>query len=47
MREKIKTRKSTFKRFRITGKDKILQRKAAKNHLLQKKTAKRKRDSLS
>jgi large subunit ribosomal protein L35 len=41
---KLKTKKSAAKRFRATGSGKILRRKAFKNHLLQHKSAKRKRD---
>nr|ASQ40367.1 ribosomal protein L35 [Cyanoptyche gloeocystis] len=39
---KLKTRRSAAKRFKITGKNKILRRKAFKNHLLQKKNSSRK-----
>nr|WDA98948.1 50S ribosomal protein L35 [Sciadococcus taiwanensis] len=42
MKQKLKNHKSTYKRFCITGRNKIVQRKAAKSHLLQKKTAQRK-----
>jgi len=41
---KLKTKKSAAKRFRATGSGKIVRRKAFKNHLLQKKSSKRKRD---
>ncbi len=41
---KLKTKKSAAKRFRATGSGKILRRKAFKNHLLQHKSTKRKRD---
>lgn len=41
---KVKTRKSAAKRFRTTGSGKIVRRRAFKNHLLQHKSAKRKRD---
>lgn len=41
---KVKTRRSAAKRFRTTGSGKIVRRRAFKNHLLQHKTAKRKRD---
>ncbi len=41
---KLKTRKAAAKRFRVTGTGKIMRRKAFRNHLLQKKTAVRKRN---
>jgi len=41
---KIKTNRSAAKRFRTTGSGKIRRRKAFKNHLLQPKTTRRKRD---
>lgn len=41
---KVKTRKSAAKRFRTTGSGKIVRRRAFKNHLLQHKSSKRKRD---
>ena len=44
---KLKTRKAAAKRFRATGSGKILRRKAFKNHLLQHKSAERKRRRLS
>ncbi len=40
---KLKTRKAAAKRFRKSGTGKLMRRKAFKNHLLQHKTAKRKR----
>jgi large subunit ribosomal protein L35 len=40
---KLKTHKGAQKRFKITGKKKILHSKAFKNHILTKKSAKRKR----
>ena len=40
---KAKTRKSVAKRFKVTGTGKLLRRKQGKRHLLQKKSAKRKR----
>lgn len=43
---KLKTRRSAAKRFRATGSGKIVRRKAFKNHLLQKKSAERKRRRL-
>ena len=41
---KLKTHRGAKKRFKITGKKKILHSKAYKNHLLTKKSAKRKRN---
>lgn len=41
---KLKTRKAAAKRFQKTGSGKIVRRKAFKNHLLQHKTTKRKRN---
>jgi large subunit ribosomal protein L35 len=44
---KLKTKKSAAKRFRVTGSGKkIMRRKAGKNHLLQHKSAERKRRRL-
>lgn len=40
---KLKTRKAAARRFRATGSGKIVRRKAFKNHLLQHKSANRKR----
>jgi large subunit ribosomal protein L35 len=40
---KLKTRRSAAKRFRATGSGKIMRRHSNKNHLLQHKSAKRKR----
>ncbi|HIK12311.1 MAG TPA: 50S ribosomal protein L35 [Oscillatoriaceae cyanobacterium M33_DOE_052] len=40
---KLKSRKSAAKRFRATGSGKIVRRKAFKSHLLQHKSANRKR----
>ncbi len=40
---KLKTRKSAAKRFRATGTGKIVRRHSCKNHLLQHKSADRKR----
>jgi large subunit ribosomal protein L35 len=40
---KLKTHKGAQKRFKVTGKKKILHEKANKSHILTKKTAKRKR----
>nr|QCI09145.1 ribosomal protein L35 [Inkyuleea mariana] len=39
---KLKTSRSINKRFKITALGKILRHKASRNHLLQKKTSKRK-----
>ncbi len=45
---KLKTRRAAAKRFRATGSGlKIVRRKANKNHLLQHKSAERKRRRLS
>jgi len=41
---KMKTHKSSAKRFKISKSGKILRSKAYKSHLLTKKTAKRKRN---
>lgn len=38
----MKTHKASAKRFRVTGKGKIVRRRAGKQHLLAKKTTKRK-----
>ncbi len=40
---KLKTHRGAKKRFKVTGKKKIVHRKAYKSHLLTKKSAKRKR----
>jgi len=40
---KIKTNRGAAKRFRTTGKGKIVRNKAFSNHILTKKTTKRKR----
>jgi len=40
---KIKTHSAAKKRFKITGSGKIVQRKSGGGHLMEKKTAKRKR----
>ena len=40
---KLKTHKGAKKRFKVTGKKKIVHNKAFKSHLLTKKSAKRKR----
>lgn len=39
----IKTRKAVAKRFKITGRGKVLRSRAGKRHLLQTKNAKRRR----
>ena len=41
---KLKSRKAAAKRFRATGSGKIVRRKAFKNHILEKKSSKRKRN---
>ena len=41
---KLKTRKAAAKRFQKSGTGKLMRRKAFKNHLLQHKSAKRKRN---
>ena len=40
---KQKTHSATKKRFKLTGTGKVLRRRAMKSHLLEKKSAKRKR----
>lgn len=40
---KMKTNRSAAKRFKVTGSGKVVRRKAYKNHILTKKTTKRKR----
>lgn len=40
---KLKTHKGAKKRFKVTGKKKILHNKANKSHILTKKNAKRKK----
>ena len=40
---KMKTHSATKKRFRLTGTGKLVRRHACKSHLLEHKTAKRKR----
>nr|YP_009488751.1 50S ribosomal protein L35 [Grateloupia filicina]AWD77436.1 50S ribosomal protein L35 [Grateloupia filicina]BCB15049.1 50S ribosomal protein L35 [Grateloupia asiatica] len=39
---KLKTSKSIVKRFKLTSRGKLLRHRASRNHLLQKKSAKRK-----
>jgi large subunit ribosomal protein L35 len=41
---KMKTHKGAAKRFKVTGTGKITRRKAFKNHILEKKSPKRKRN---
>ena len=41
---KLKTHKGAKKRFKVTGKKKVLHNKANKSHMLTKKSAKRKRN---
>lgn len=41
---KLKTSRSIRKRFKLTYNLKLLRRRASRNHLLQKKTSKRKKD---
>ena len=40
---KLKTKRSAAKRFKVTGTGKLMKMKANKNHILNKKTTKRKR----
>jgi large subunit ribosomal protein L35 len=40
---KMKTHKGTAKRFRVTGSGKVIRGRATKRHILEKKSAKRKR----
>jgi large subunit ribosomal protein L35 len=40
---KMKTHSGAKKRFKVTGSGKILRRKINRNHILEKKTSKRKR----
>jgi large subunit ribosomal protein L35 len=41
---KLKTNRGTAKRFKLTGTGKVRRRKAFKNHILTKKSSKRKRN---
>ena len=41
---KLKTHKGAKKRFKVTGKKKVVHSKANKSHILTKKSAKRKRN---
>lgn len=40
---KMKTRRGASKRFKVTGTGKLVRRRAFKNHILEKKSPKRKR----
>jgi len=40
---KMKTHRGAAKRFKVTGSGKLMRRKAFRNHILEKKTSKRKR----
>lgn len=40
---KIRTHRGTKKRFRVTSTGKVMRRRAYKNHMLEKKSSKRKR----
>ncbi|MCP4084605.1 MAG: 50S ribosomal protein L35 [Actinomycetia bacterium] len=40
---KMKTHRGAKKRYKVTGTGKIMRRKAGKNHILEKKSAKQKR----
>ncbi|MCP5028857.1 MAG: 50S ribosomal protein L35 [Actinomycetia bacterium] len=40
---KMKTHSGAKKRYKVTGSGKIMRRKAGKNHILEKKSSKRKR----
>lgn len=40
---KMKTRRGAAKRFKVTGSGKVVRRHAFKNHILEKKSPKRKR----
>ena len=43
-KNKIKTRKTVVKRFRLTGTGKLMRESTGLNHLMRKKTASNKRD---
>ncbi len=43
-KNKIKTRKTVVKRFRVTGTGKLMRESTGLNHLMRKKTASNKRD---
>ncbi len=42
--QKMKTKRAAAKRFKVTGTGKLVRNKANKNHILTKKTTKRKRN---
>lgn len=42
--QKMKTKRAAAKRFKVTGTGKLVRNKAYKNHILTKKTTKRKRN---
>ncbi|PKL78106.1 MAG: 50S ribosomal protein L35 [Candidatus Melainabacteria bacterium HGW-Melainabacteria-1] len=44
MKVKMKTKRSAAKRYKLTGTGKLMRRKAFKNHILTKKSEKRKRN---
>ena len=44
MQQKMKTRRSAAKRFKVTGTGKLVRNKAYKRHILAKKSTKRKRN---
>lgn len=44
MKVKMKTKRSAAKRYKLTGSGKLMRRKAFKNHILTKKSEKRKRN---
>lgn len=44
MKVKMKTKRSAAKRYKLTGSGKLVRRKAYKNHILTKKSEKRKRN---
>ncbi len=43
-KQKMKTKRSAAKRFKVTGTGKLVKMKAYKSHILTKKSAKRKRN---
>jgi len=43
-KQKMKTKRAAAKRFKVTGKGKLVKMKAYKSHILTKKSAKRKRN---
>ena len=44
MQQKMKTKRSAAKRFKVTGTGKLMRNKAYKRHILAKKSTKRKRN---